>query len=98
MRLLVFALVAVGLHAQENAIPPAKSQSLINQSFLQKDALKKAVAGLPKQNWVVPPESKVCSIPLLNATPKVQGTMRQITPPPTEFNMPKLVMPAPACK
>jgi hypothetical protein len=51
-----------------------------------------------KQKVTTEPESKVCSIPLLNATPKLHGTMRTITPPETESNMPKLRMPAPPCK
>ena len=98
MRLLLGALVSVGVYAQENVIPPAQAQNIIKKSFAQRDVLKKAAFGLGQQKLQMSPVSKVCSVPLLNVMPKVEGTMRTITPPQTEFNMPKLQMPAPACK
>ena len=81
--------------AQQNAIPRSQSQSVIDESLRNKAMQKLAEM---KQKFGQEPESKVCSIPLLNATPNVKGTMRTITPDDTEPNMPKLRMPAPACK
>ena len=102
MRLFILALISFVLHAQEtatppktNAIPPAQSKNVILESLQQKNLKRLAEM---KQRFGQEQESKVCSIPLLNATPNVKGTMRTITPDETEPNMPKLRMPAPACK
>ena len=81
--------------AQQNAIPRSQSQRAIDLSLRNK-----AIQGLMemKQKFGQEQESKVCSIPLLNATPNEKGTMRTITPDETEPNLPKLRMPAPPCK
>lgn len=46
---------------------------------------------------VTPPDTRPCSIPLLQVEPPSRGSMRVIAPK-TEANMPVVEAPAPACK
>ena len=99
MRAILLALLSLSLHAQNNAVPPSASQNIIKRSFAKWTPKLVKQPG-PRQQWVTKPESNPspCSIPLLNATPQVKGTMRIIPPPKIESNMPQLKMPAPPCQ
>ena len=98
MRTVLFALLSLGLHAQNSAVHPRAQEVLKN--YLANRKINPPAEGEARKITVTKTESDppLCSIPLLNVAPGVNGTMRIITPPQIESNMPRLKMPAPPCR
>ena len=108
MRLILCALISIGMYAQQNAVPPSATNNAIKRTFDKWNPKLRAM-GFRSQPLLQPNRrnefaSKIestpplCSIPLLDVTPTAKGAMLTITPPKTEWNMPQLKMPAPPCR
>jgi hypothetical protein len=114
MRLILCALLSIGLHAQQNAVPPSATSNAIKRTFDKWNPKLRATQPTAAMGFRSQPLSQpnrrhefaskiesappLCSIPLLDVTPPAKGAMRTITPPETESNMPQLKMPAPPCR